>query len=40
METAKQNAFDPHAWLPDTVARILDCKITKFDGLLPWRRNW
>ena len=28
-----------HAWLADTLARIPDYKITKVDGLLPWRWN-
>jgi transposase len=39
IETAKLSAVDPHAWLPDTLARIPDYKITKVDDLLPWRWN-
>jgi hypothetical protein len=39
IETAKLNAVDPHAWRANTLARIPDCKITKFDELLPWRWN-
>jgi transposase len=30
-------SLDHHAWLPDTIARIPDYKITKVDELLPWR---
>jgi len=37
IETAKLNGVDPQAWLTDTLARIADHKITRIDGLLPWR---
>ncbi len=37
IETAKLNTVDPQAWLADTLARIQDYKITKVDGLLPWK---
>ena len=38
LETAKLNDVDPQAWLTDTIARIPDYRITKFDELLP--RRW
>ena len=37
IETAKLNGVDPQAWLTDTLARIADHKITRINGLLPWR---
>ena len=37
IETAKLNAVDPHSWLADTFARIMNDKITKIDDLLPWK---
>jgi hypothetical protein len=37
IETAKLNGVDTQAWLDDTLARIPDYKITKVDGLLPWK---
>jgi len=37
IETAKLNGVDPQAWLTDTLSRIADHKITKFDELMPWR---
>lgn len=39
IETATLNGVDPQAWLADTFARILNCKINKVDELLPWHRN-
>ena len=37
IETAKLNGADPQAWLTDTLGRIADHKITKFDEFVPWR---
>jgi len=37
IDTAKLNGVDPQAWLTDTIGRISDHKITRLDGLLPWR---
>ena len=37
IETAKLNGVDPQAWLTDTLSRIADHKITKFDELMPRR---
>ncbi len=31
IETAKLSGVDPQAWLADTLGRIADHKITKFD---------
>ena len=37
IETAKLNGIDPQAWLTWVLGRIADDKITRIDGLLPWR---
>jgi hypothetical protein len=37
VETAKLNGVDPQAWLTNVLSRIADHKITRIDGLLPWR---
>ena len=37
IETAKLNGVDPQAWLTHILERIADQKITKHDGLMPWR---
>jgi hypothetical protein len=39
IQMAKLDAVDPNACLADTLARILDNKITKIDDLLSWRWN-
>ncbi|EEE35126.1 conserved hypothetical protein [Rhodobacteraceae bacterium KLH11] len=36
IETAKLNGADPQAWLAETLARILDSKITALDDLMRW----
>ena len=37
-ETANLTDVNPSAWIADTLARIPDCKTTRFADLLP--RRW
>jgi len=37
IKIAKLNGVDPQAWLTDVLSRIAGHKITRIDGLLPWR---
>jgi hypothetical protein len=37
IETAKLNKVDPQAWLTWVLAQVADHKITRLDGLMPWR---
>ena len=37
IKIAKLSGVDPQAWLADTLARIPDDKINRFDDLLPWK---
>ncbi len=37
LKEAKLNKVDPQAWLTWVLAQIADYKITRLDGLMPWR---